>query len=275
MKLNLNYKEMPALPYSQRKELPSRHGIYYVGDHTCSVMYVGLARNLKKRHSNHHRQTQFEDIENAVIHYKVLPENILAIVTDLTKVLLRLEKQAKNYYKPTLNDTPVLDKPTSITVHGPIYVQTHVLGRAGFCEHFEYQDGDELGINTNKLPVLKKALDKQRPIFLIGSGTYEEYELYEYPNLSELAPYKNKRIYLLVSRFIPYEYEHSNNSDSTYILYGENSKIFISPYVILNDITGFEEFRRSYLTSGLINCEQSSFAKQLLSLGKFKLLSAT
>jgi hypothetical protein len=272
MKLNLNYKEMPALPYSQRKELPSKPGIYYVGNHDCPVMYVGLSRSLKKRHLNHHCQTQFEEIERATICYRVLPESILEAATDLVKILLRLEKQARSYYKPPLNDTPVQDKPTFTTSHASIYVQTHVLERVGYCEHFEFQDGDEIGINTKKLPRLKKAIDERRPILLIASGTYEEYELYQYLNLFELAPYRNKRIYLLVSHFIPYEYDNFN---SEYDVYGENSKIFIDPYVILNDIPGFEEFRRSYLTSGLINCENSPFAKQLLHLGDFKFLSGT
>jgi excinuclease UvrABC nuclease subunit len=108
MKLNLNYRDMPALSYIQRRELPSAPGIYYVGNHDCPVMYIGLAHNLKKRHLNHHRQVEFNKIENAVIYYRVLGQDVLAKISSLREVLMRLEKQSINYYKPPLNYTPVL-----------------------------------------------------------------------------------------------------------------------------------------------------------------------
>ncbi len=108
MKLNLNYKEMPVLSYIQRRELPSAPAIYYVGNHDCPVMYIGLAHNLKKRHMNHHRQVQFDNIENAVIYYRVLGEDVLVKISNLKEVLIRLEKQSMSYYKPPLNYTPVL-----------------------------------------------------------------------------------------------------------------------------------------------------------------------
>lgn len=273
MKLNLNYKEMPVLSYSQRKELPSEPGIYYVGNHECPVRYVGLARNLKKRHVNHHRQRQFEEIEGVEIRCQVIPEHILVNITDLRKVLIRLEKQAINHYKPPLNDTLVPDQPAFTTSRGPVYVQTHKVSKEGYCEHFDCQDGDELEINTSKQPQLTRAIKEQRPIFLIASGYYKDYAVQEYPNLSELASYGNDRIYLLLSRFIPYAYEQANCPEYRYAAYGATSKIFVNPYVILNNKPGFEEFRRSYLLLGFTNCEQSSFAKQLLHLGDFKLLS--
>jgi excinuclease UvrABC nuclease subunit len=108
MKLNLNYRDMPALSYIHRRELPSAPGIYYVGNHDCPVMYIGLAHNLKKRHLNHHRQVEFNKIENAVIYYRVLGQDVLAKISSLREVLMRLEKQSISYYKPPLNYTPVL-----------------------------------------------------------------------------------------------------------------------------------------------------------------------
>ncbi len=70
MQLNLNYNEMSVLSYNQRKELPPKSGIYYVGNSVCPVMYVGLTRSLRNRYINHHRQVQFEGIESAVIRYR-------------------------------------------------------------------------------------------------------------------------------------------------------------------------------------------------------------
>ncbi|MBW4677980.1 MAG: GIY-YIG nuclease family protein [Desmonostoc geniculatum HA4340-LM1] len=89
---------MPVLSYIQRRELPSAPGIYYLGNHDCPVMYIGLAHNLKKRHMNHHRQVQFDNIENAVIYYRVLAEDVLVKISNLKEVLIRLEKQSISQY---------------------------------------------------------------------------------------------------------------------------------------------------------------------------------
>lgn len=106
---------MPVLSYIQRRKLPSAPGIYYVGNHNCPVMYIGLAHNLKKRHLNHHRQVQFDKIENPVIYYRILAEDVLAKISNLREVLMRLERQSISYYKPPLNYTPV---PRSIYLQG-------------------------------------------------------------------------------------------------------------------------------------------------------------
>lgn len=257
---------MPVLPYSSRRELPLKPGIYYIGNCVCPVMYIGLARNLKNRHINHHRQAQFENIENAVIHYRALTDDLLAKIIDLRKVLISLEKQAIKHYKPFLNYTPISKQPAFATLHGSTYIQVHNVSQAGYCGHFDCQDGDELGIDTGRLSMLMRAIKEQRPVFLIASGYYEDYELEEYSNLSELVPYRNERIYLLASRFVPYGYEQPNYSSDKYFLYGATSKVFINPYVILNNRPGFEEFRRSYLRLGFTNCERSPFSKQLLHL---------
>jgi hypothetical protein len=273
MKLNLNYRDMPVLSYIQRKKLPPEPGIYYIGNHACPVMYIGLSGNLKKRHINHHRQVQFESIENAVIRYRVLPKNLLARISDLRGVIMTLEKQSIDYYKPPLNHTSIPNQPAFTTLHGAIYIQIHKVREEGYCSHFDRQDGDELGINTSKLSLLTRAIEKERPIFLIASGYYEDYDFADYSNLSKLASYKNDRIYLLVSRFVPYEYEESDCSGYNYVVYGATSKVFIDPCIILNNRPGFDEFRRSYLKLGFTNCERSPFVKQLLSLGDFNLLS--
>ncbi|MFN6519196.1 MAG: GIY-YIG nuclease family protein [Nostoc sp. CreGUA01] len=275
MKLNLNYKEMPILPYIQRKKLPAKPGIYYVGNSTSPVMYVGLSRNLKSRHINHHRQEQFEAIENAYIRYRVVTEDLLVTIVDLTGTLRKLEKQAIDYYKPILNNTTVPNQPEFTTVHGPTYIQIHKAKEAGYCSHFDAQDGDELTINTSRLPLLTRAIKEQRPILLIASGYYKDYEIAGYDNLSELVVYRNEKIYLLISRFIPYGYEDSNCFGYDYVVYGGSSKIFLNPYIILNNRPGFQEFRGSYLKLGFTNCERSPFAKELLTLGDFNLLSLT
>lgn len=273
MKLNLNYKGMPILPYIQRKELPAKPGIYYIGNSTVPVMYVGLSRNLKSRHISHHRQGQFEDIENAVIRYRILTDDFLATISDLTKALRKLEKDAINHYKPPINDTPVPNQPKFTTVHGPTYIQIHKAREAGYCTHFEAEDGDELTINSSRLPLVTRAIEEQRPIFLIASGYYKDYEISGYPYLSELVAYKKDRIYLLISRFIPYGCEESNCFGYDYVVYGGNSKIFFKPYIILNGRPGFNEFKGSYLKLGFTNCERSPFVNELLRLSDFKLLA--
>jgi hypothetical protein len=108
MKLNLDYREMPILPYRQRGDLPSGPGIYYVGCPDYPVLYVGLARNLRNRHVAHHRQDQFIEMQYAEIRYRTLPDQVLKKAIDLGKVLTGLEKQAIQYYQPPLNGTPVL-----------------------------------------------------------------------------------------------------------------------------------------------------------------------
>lgn len=273
MKLNLNYKTMPVLPYIQRKELPAKPGIYYIGNSLSPVMYVGLSRNLKNRHINHHRQGQFEGMENAVIRYRVVPEDFLATISDLTESLRKLEKQAIDHYKPPINDTPVPNQAKFTTVYGPTYIQIHKAREAGYCTHFEARDGDELTINSSRLPLISRAIEEQRPIFLIASGAYKDYEIAGYPHLSELLPYKRDRIYLLISRFIPYGYEESDCFGYDYVVYGGNSKIFFNPYTILNNRPGFNEFKSSYLKLGFTNCERSPFVSELLRLGNFQLLT--
>ena len=264
---------MPLLPYTQRNEIPSKPGIYYVGNDSCPVMYIGLSRNLKKRHLNHHRQVEFENFEKPVIRYRCLSEEQLHRISDLGQTLHRLESQAKDYYKPPLNDTPVPNQTRIQTLHGPVYIQIHKVKEEGYCFHFDCQDGDELAINTSRLPLFSRAIQEQRPIFLIASGYYKDYEIENYPLLDELAPFKNDRIYVLISRFIPYEYEQCDIIGYDYVVYGATSKIFIKPYIILNNQPNFQEFRRAYLRLGFTNCERSSFAKKLLHLGEFKLLS--
>ncbi|MEP0872746.1 GIY-YIG nuclease family protein [Trichocoleus desertorum AS-A10] len=114
MKLNLDYRKMPILPYRQRSDLPSEPGIYYVGHPDEPVMYVGLARNLRRRHVAHHRQGQFREMQGAEIRYRVLPDPVPKRAIDLGKVLARLEKQAIQHYRPSLNGTPVPTQPKII-----------------------------------------------------------------------------------------------------------------------------------------------------------------
>ncbi|MBE9218432.1 hypothetical protein IQ222_06455 [Dolichospermum flos-aquae LEGE 04289] len=272
MRLNLNFKEMPFLPYNQRKNLPAKPGIYYVGNSDSPVMYIGLSHNLRNRHINHHRQAEFEVIENAVIRYQVVTEDLLNRISNLAENLRRLEKQAINYYQPELNrkSVPIQSKLSL----GGVYIQTHQLTTAGYCSHFDVQDGEELAINTSysKLSFITRAIENNRPIFLIASGNYQDYESLDYDNLHELYTYKHEKIYLLISRFIPYGYEIDHSYQRDYIVYGDNSKIFIEPYIILNNQPGFKEFKKSYLTVGFTNCEKSAFAQHLLNLGGFKLL---
>lgn len=107
MKLKLNYERMSVLPYSQRRDLPSEPGIYYVGNYSCPVCYVGRTDNLKRRHESHHRRVQFEEMEYAVIRYRTLPNEMLRGITNLYEILCKLERQAIDNYQPPLNRTPV------------------------------------------------------------------------------------------------------------------------------------------------------------------------
>lgn len=108
---NLNYEGMLVLPYSQRRNLPSESGIYYVGNYSCPVCYVGRTDNLKRRHVSHYHKVQFEKMEYAVIRYKTLPNEMLRGITNLRKVLCKLERQAIYNYQPPLNGTPVPEQP--------------------------------------------------------------------------------------------------------------------------------------------------------------------
>jgi hypothetical protein len=272
MKLNLNYKEMPLLAYHQRKDLPAKPGIYYVGNIDSPVMYIGLSHNLRNRHLNHHRQSEFEEIKNALIRYRVVTEDLLNRISNLSENLRRLEKQAINYYQPELNRKPVLNQ-IKLSL-GAVYIQTHQVAAAGYCPHFDAEDGEELAINTSqsKLSFITRAIETQRPIFLIASGNYEDYVSLGYHNLSELAIYKNEKIYIIISCFIPYGYEVDYSYNRSYIVYGGNSRIFIEPYIILNNQPGFKEFKKSYLTVGFTNCEKSPFSQILLNLGGFQLI---
>ncbi|MFM6254515.1 MAG: hypothetical protein ACKPEQ_36140, partial [Dolichospermum sp.] len=115
--------------------------------------------------------------------------------------------------------------------------------------------------SVSKINLVNKAIENKRPIFLIASGNYEDYEREDYNNLSELIMFKKEKIYILISCFIPYGCEVNHSYEQDHIVYGGNSKIFIEPYVILNNQPGFKEFKRSYLTVGFTNCEKSPFSQ--------------
>ncbi|NTW21196.1 MAG: AMP-binding protein, partial [Nostocales cyanobacterium W4_Combined_metabat2_030] len=189
----------------------------------------------------------------------------------------RLDKAATVLIKPNLLGGFTPEK--AVTTHpklslGGVYIQTHQVATAGYCPHFNVQDGEELAINTSvsKIHFIERAIKAQRPIFLIASGNYEDYERENYDNLSELVIFKNEKIYIIISCFIPYGCEIDHSYEQNYIVYGGNSKIFIEPYVILNNKPGFKEFKKSYLTVGFTNCEKSPFAQILLNLGGFQLI---
>ncbi|MEH2435135.1 MAG: hypothetical protein V7K25_12925 [Nostoc sp.] len=128
----------------------------------------------------------------------------------------------------------------------------------------------KLNLNYKDMSVLSYIHRRELPS--VPGIYYEDYEMANYPNLSKLTSYSNDRIYLLVSRFVPYEEDQSDCPGYNYVVYGATSKVFINPYIILNNRPGFDEFRRSYLKLGFTNCERSPFAKELLRLGEFNLL---
>lgn len=161
-----------------------------------------------------------------------------------------------------------------ITNHGPVYVQTHKVSERKYCHHLDYADGEELEIRTSKFVGIIRAVSEEHPVFLITSGSYQDYQQWDYLNLSELVSYPAERIYLLVSRFIPRGYLSPYGSNKYYSLYGDTSKVFIEPYIILNQQLGFEAFKQR-LSLGFTNCERSPFAAQLMALGNFRLLSPT
>lgn len=264
MKLNLHWKQMPCIAYSQRKELPASPGIYFVGNLDGPVMYIGLSRNLKARHINHHRKNQFESIKNVEIRFRTLPTELSDNIQDIGQSLIRLERQAIFFYNPPINSTAVPSESAFPTSHGPVYVQTHNVKQEGYCAHFDATDDAEIGVNTRKLSMISRAINDSRPIFLIASGTLNDYASANYHNLSELDQFRDERIYVLISKFIPYGYEKNSYEYSDFIVYGGNSRIFRDSYVILNSEPGFLEFKKSYLSLGFTNCERSSFAKILL-----------
>ena len=152
----------------------------------------------------------------------------------------------------------------------PIYIQTHQIREEGLCEHFNAKDGDELCINVkndNKLSQVEKAIELKRPIFLIGSGSFKDYEESEHPNLEQLRECKDPTIYVLISRCVPYECKPTGDPEYKYEISAKKSRIFADPYVVLNSMNGFQDFRKSYIAGfGFINCERSPFSKQLLDI---------
>jgi excinuclease UvrABC nuclease subunit len=54
--------QLPSIPFSERKKLPSCCAVYFAIGPDNKVLYVGAAVNLRRRWWNHHRDAQLESM---------------------------------------------------------------------------------------------------------------------------------------------------------------------------------------------------------------------
>lgn len=63
MSISLDPLQLPSLPLSERKQLPTCTAIYFAIDSNNRVLYVGKAKDLAARWKNHHRFYKLEEID--------------------------------------------------------------------------------------------------------------------------------------------------------------------------------------------------------------------
>jgi hypothetical protein len=89
---------LPALLLAERDRLPSDPALYFVFDGTKRLLYVGKARDLRKRWQYHQRLQQIQTIPGATIAW--IP------ITD-ARHLSALEPALIAYFDPLLNRGPI------------------------------------------------------------------------------------------------------------------------------------------------------------------------
>ncbi|WP_228015664.1 GIY-YIG nuclease family protein [Synechocystis salina] len=90
----INPTELSALPIEERDELPEQPGIYFVLNRDDTIEYIGMSANLQKRWYSHHRQSDFDLIEDGKI----------AFITSLPKHYLQeIESVLIKSFVPKLN----------------------------------------------------------------------------------------------------------------------------------------------------------------------------
>jgi hypothetical protein len=67
--IQINVSELSSVLISERDELPEQSGIYFVTDESETIHYIGMSINLRNRWYSHHRQEDFDLIENGKIAY--------------------------------------------------------------------------------------------------------------------------------------------------------------------------------------------------------------
>jgi len=67
--IQINVSELSSVLISERDELPEQSGIYFVIDNLEAIHYIGMSINLRNRWYSHHRQEDFDLIENGKIAY--------------------------------------------------------------------------------------------------------------------------------------------------------------------------------------------------------------
>jgi excinuclease UvrABC nuclease subunit len=90
--MNVDITSLPRLPISERKNLPSLKGLYFVlGD--GEIVYIGMTANFNKRFAQHHRLKSFITTKDVKIAW---------LQTD-SEDLFSLEKEAISFFNPKLN----------------------------------------------------------------------------------------------------------------------------------------------------------------------------
>ena len=65
----INPSELSWVLINEKDELPEQSGIYFVIDNLETIHYIGMSINLRNRWYSHHRQEDFDLIENGKIAY--------------------------------------------------------------------------------------------------------------------------------------------------------------------------------------------------------------
>ncbi|PSB35002.1 hypothetical protein [Chlorogloea sp. CCALA 695] len=125
-----------------------------------------------------------------------------------------------------------------------IYLQTHKVELWGLPS----TEG-EGGIYTNKSWIEKQ--ENWGLVFLVVTGTPKQYREVGFEQKLPEITLSSKRIYFLWEKF---EIEQVKQcSDGQFLATGNKRHQIFTPSLLLNNTIGFEEFRKHYMTSGLIN----------------------
>jgi excinuclease UvrABC nuclease subunit len=93
----INLDELPKVSFRDKSKLPQKAGVYIALNPKAIPLYVGMARNLKRRFTAHHRLQQLSDLSCSVIAWIEAPLDELPL----------MEKQLIESLSPKLNKTSV------------------------------------------------------------------------------------------------------------------------------------------------------------------------
>lgn len=92
---SIDVHSLPSIPLESRFKLPSEPAVYFVIDSLGDIQYIGKSANLKRRWYGHHRQKQFDAINDIRIAYLLMGKDLLESV----------EKALIDWLNPVLNNS--------------------------------------------------------------------------------------------------------------------------------------------------------------------------